>query len=113
MTVRAQATSDVVIIGGGVSGLSCAVALADAGLRVTVLESTAVLGGRARSWTHAGSGAVVDLGPHVVPSEYGNFLKLLERLGTSRCITWQSRPVLTLGTAPTFRLSHLPLPPPL
>jgi 15-cis-phytoene desaturase len=89
------------------------VALADAGLRVTVLEASTVLGGRARSWTHAASGDEIDIGPHIVHSEYANFLKLLARLGTSRRITWQPRPVLTLATSPTFRLSHLPLPPPL
>ncbi|HEX3895527.1 MAG TPA: FAD-dependent oxidoreductase, partial [Rudaea sp.] len=101
MTVRAQTISDVVIIGGGVSGLSCAVALADAGMRVTVLEASTVLGGRARSWTHAASGDEIDIGPHIVHSEYANFLKLLARLGTSRRLTWQPRPVLTLATSPT------------
>ena len=108
-----NAVSDVLVVGGGLAGLSCAVALSDAGLKVTVLESGSALGGRARSWIHEGTGDTVDIGPHVVHSEYANFLKFLERLGTREHIHWQSDPVLTLTSNPVFRLRHLPLPPPL
>src|SRR2546428_8813223 len=73
--------ADAVIVGGGLAGLACAVALAENGLRPVVFERASQLGGRARSWTHAPSGDVVDIGPHVVHSEYANFLALLERLG--------------------------------
>lgn len=56
---------DVVVVGGGVAGLACAVALSDRGLRVTVLERDAIVGGRARSWVDSASGDTVDIGPHV------------------------------------------------
>ena len=105
--------ADVLVIGGGVAGLSCAVALSDAGLRTIVLEASAVLGGRARSWPHAATGDTVDIGPHVVHSEYANFLKFLERCGTRECITWQPQPVITIATTPAFRLRRHALPPPL
>ena len=102
------------MIGGGLAGLSCAVALADAGLPVMVLERERYLGGRARSWTHAPSGDVVDIGPHVVHSAYRNFLGFLERLGTRERITWQPRKLITLaGEARRVALRHQPLPPPL
>jgi len=78
-----------------------------------VLERTAELGGRARSWRNAASGDQVDIGPHVVHSEYANFLALLQRLGTADRITWQPRKVITLATAPPTVLRHRPLPPPL
>jgi 15-cis-phytoene desaturase len=78
-----------------------------------VLERAAQPGGRARSWTHGPTGDVVDIGPHVVHSEYANFLALLERLGTRDRITWQPKKLITIATKPPTVLNHRPLPPPL
>jgi 15-cis-phytoene desaturase len=104
----------VVVIGGGLAGLSCAVALADQGLRVTVLEAAPGLGGRASSWAESKTGDVVDIGPHIFQSEYHNMTAFLERMGTSRLITWQPRKVLTIASKPdAVPLKHAPLPPPL
>ena len=105
--------ADAVIVGGGLAGLACAVALAESGLRSVVLERSSQLGGRARSWTHAPSGDVVDIGPHVVHSEYANFLALLERLGTRDRIRWQRDRFITIATQPPTVLRHRRLPPPL
>src|SRR3954470_7855648 len=107
-------SNDVSVIGGGLAGLSCAVALADAGLRVNVFESAPEPGGRARSWRHAPTGDVVDIGPHVVHSEYANFLQFLGRLGTADQILWQPRKLMTLATARgPYALRHRALPAPL
>jgi len=89
------------------------VALADEGLRVVVLEASAELGGRARSWTHVPTGDVVDIGPHIVHSEYTNFLGFLGRLGTRHLIHWQPKKLITLASHPPTVLRHRPLPPPL
>jgi squalene-associated FAD-dependent desaturase len=97
--VTPQAGQDVIVVGGGLAGLACAVALSDRGLRVRVLEGSRVLGGRARSWIHRASGDAVDIGPHVVHSEYRNFLALLRRLGTHDAIEWQPRRLLTIANA--------------
>ncbi|HSO64790.1 MAG TPA: FAD-dependent oxidoreductase, partial [Ornithinibacter sp.] len=40
----------VVVVGGGIAGLTAALALAERGVRVTVLEREERLGGRVRSW---------------------------------------------------------------
>lgn len=110
----ADGHTDVVIVGGGIAGLACGVALADRGLKVTLLEREARLGGRACSWTHAPTGDRIDIGPHVVLNEYGNFLGFLERLGTRDRITWQPRKLITIGTSQgALCLRHRPLPPPL
>jgi phytoene desaturase len=53
--------SVVSVIGGGVSGLSAACFLADAGLDVTVMEQNATIGGRAR--TLYKDGFIFDMGP--------------------------------------------------
>jgi len=104
----------ICIVGGGLAGLSCAVALSDAGQAVTVFESQAWLGGRARSWRHESSGDTVDIGPHVVHSEYRNFLAFLRRLGTHEQIAWQPRKLLTVATARgAYALRHRWLPAPL
>jgi 15-cis-phytoene desaturase len=102
-----------IVIGGGLAGLSCAAALADRGVPVTLLESEQRLGGRAASWQDEATGDAVDLGPHVFHSEYRNMLAFLQRLGTSGLIRWQPDPVLTIASKPrAVHLRHGPMPPP-
>ncbi|MGZ5180627.1 MAG: hydroxysqualene dehydroxylase [Ramlibacter sp.] len=107
-------SADVLVVGAGVAGLRCALALADAGLRVTVLEATAHAGGRAGSWADEATGLQVDTGAHVVSSEHRNFLAMLERLGQADQILWQPRPVITLlDGRGVLRMPRWRLPPPL
>ena len=44
------AASHVVVVGGGIAGISAAVGLAERGVRVTLIEAESSLGGRVRSW---------------------------------------------------------------
>src|SRR4051812_23443286 len=112
--MQLQRSKTVGIVGGGLAGLSCAVALADQGFEVTVFEAAPHLGGRARSWRNEVTGDTVDIGPHVVHSEYRNFLALLERLGTREQIIWQPRKLMTLATPRgPYALRHRGLPAPL
>jgi uncharacterized protein with NAD-binding domain and iron-sulfur cluster len=107
-------TGDVLIVGGGLAGLACGVALAGRGIRCHVFEASERLGGRAGSWRDGATGDTVDIGPHIFHSEYRNMLAFLERLGTHRSITWQPRKVLALASKPRpLQLRHAPLPPPL
>jgi 15-cis-phytoene desaturase len=105
--------SDVVILGGGLAGLACAVALRDSGVSVCVFESSPLLGGRACSWTDPHSGDCVDLGPHIVLTEYRNMLAFLELLGTRERIVWETDRLIRLreGSHVTdMRLHALPVP---
>ncbi|WAS91308.1 hydroxysqualene dehydroxylase [Nannocystis punicea] len=85
---------DVVILGGGIAGLTCAVGLLDAGLRLAVVERDDLLGGRARSWTDPITGDPVHIGPHIVTDCYANFFRLLERLGTADRVVWEPESLL-------------------
>src|SRR5690606_36951741 len=79
-----------------------------------VLEKERQLGGRAASWRDDETGDVVDIGPHILLSEYRNMLRLLERLGTADAIVWQRDKFLTLvGEPHPVDIYLRRLPPPL
>ena len=48
--VADAAAPHVVVVGGGIAGISAAVGLAERGVRVTLIEAESSLGGRVRSW---------------------------------------------------------------
>lgn len=105
---------DVVIVGGGLAGLTAAFALQTRGVRVAVIEREAQFGGRAGSVRDAVTGDTVDLGPHVLLSEYPNMRWLLEQLGTGDDIVWDRDRFMTLVThGERNALRSRRLPPPL
>jgi squalene-associated FAD-dependent desaturase len=75
--------ADVVVIGGGVAGLSAAVRLADAGRKVVVVEASGRLGGRASSFADPATGERIDNGQHVLFGCYRETYAFLDRLGVS------------------------------
>lgn len=77
------------VVGGGLAGLTAAAALATSGQRVTVLESTSELGGRARSRRR--NGYTLNVGPHAV-YKGGVGYPILKRIGLP-----------LRGGAPSFR----------
>lgn len=74
-----NSSQSVIIVGGGWAGLSAAVALCDAGYRVTVLEGSKQLGGRARSVKMGQTR--VDNGQHLMLGAYTHTLALMRTLG--------------------------------
>ncbi|MFO0578028.1 MAG: FAD-dependent oxidoreductase [Polyangia bacterium] len=106
---------DVVLIGGGLAGLTCAVVLAERGVRVAVLERDRRLGGRAQSYRDQQTADPVHLGPHILLSAYPNMRALLRRLGTEDRIRWMDERFISLveGTSCYPVTSDPRLPPPL
>ena len=107
-------TPEVVIVGGGLSGLSAAVHLVRRGVKPLVLERDSILGGRARSWNDPVTGDSVTVGPHIFLSEYPNMRAFLRLLGTEDRIVWQKNRFIDIvdGTRVT-EIAMKPLPPPL
>jgi uncharacterized protein with NAD-binding domain and iron-sulfur cluster len=103
----------VLILGAGVAGLACAVGLRASGLRVILVEQRREPCGRARSCEDPITGDRMDLGPHVLLTEYPNLLSLLDTLGTSHRVRWETDELITLlgrSGASSMRLSPLPAP---
>jgi squalene-associated FAD-dependent desaturase len=81
----------VIVVGGGLAGLSAACALADAGYQVRLLEKRRYLGGRASSYEHPGTGEVIDNCQHVLLGNCVNLIDLYRRLEVGDAIRWFDR----------------------
>jgi len=66
-----------VVVGGGIAGLASAAILAKAGMKVTLLEARARVGGRAYIWEQ--DGFKFDMGPswYLMPDAFDQFFKLM------------------------------------
>jgi len=103
----------VVVIGGGLAGITAAIALASAGVQVTLLEARPRLGGATCSFTR--DGLVIDAGQHIFLGCCSAYRGLLGRLGMTAHAPLQDRfdvTVLAPGRAPA-RLRRTALPGPL
>src|SRR5271168_3078806 len=78
----------VSVVGGGVAGLSAACALAEAGLRVQLVERRSYLGGRASSYLHPGVNEVIDNCQHVLFGCCTNLVDFYNRIGCADKIRW-------------------------
>ena len=100
------------MIGGGLAGLSSAVALADAGFRVRLLERSPFLGGRAASYDLPG-GEHVDNCQHVTLGCCTNLNDFYSRVGARQKIAFYDRLLFADSTGRRAILQASPLPPPL
>jgi squalene-associated FAD-dependent desaturase len=102
----------VAVIGGGVAGISAAVALADHGFQVELFEKRPLLGGRASSWFDHETGERHDACQHGTMRCCTNLADLLERLGVHDQIRYQD--VLEFldsdGRRSVIKGSRLPAP---
>ncbi|GGY08069.1 hydroxysqualene dehydroxylase HpnE [Streptomyces djakartensis] len=97
-----------VVVGGGLAGITTALALADAGLRVTLLESRPRLGGLAFSFRRGE--LTVDNGQHVYLRCCTAYRWFLDRIGGAALAPLQDRldvPVLDLARPEGRRLGRL------
>ncbi len=106
-------TGSVVVIGGGLAGIAAAIRCADAGRRVTLLETKPRLGGLTYSFDR--DGRTVDNGQHVFLRCCAAYLSLLDRLGVRDQVVLQPRLDILVrapksGRQARLRRTRLPAP---
>ncbi len=101
----------MLVIGGGLAGLSSAVALAEAGFRVRLVEKRPHLGGRATSYSLP-NGEHVDNCQHVTLGCCTNLDDFYRRVGAAGKIRWYDRLVFAdpEGRRGAIERSSLPAP---
>jgi squalene-associated FAD-dependent desaturase len=102
----------IAVIGGGLAGMSAALAAADAGSQVTLFERRSRLGGL--TWSFERQGRWFDNGQHVFLRCCAAYRQFLDRIGGSEQVVLQSRldvPVLGKGgVRSSIRRTGLPAP---
>jgi len=95
------------IIGAGVSGLSAAVRLSNAGLKVHVHEATQQAGGRCRSYFDAATNLTIDNGNHLVLSGNSHVRDYARAIGTEAGLVGPARaqfPFVDISTGQRWQL---------
>jgi squalene-associated FAD-dependent desaturase len=107
-----MSSKSVIVIGGGLAGLSSAVALAEAGFRVRLLEKRPHLGGRAASYVLPG-GEHVDNCQHVTLGCCTNLEHFYRRVGAANQIRFFDRLLFAAPDGRRGAIASVALPPPL
>ena len=107
-------STEIVVVGGGLAGLTAALDLAEAGLATTLVEKRPFVGGKTFSFNS--DGVELDNGQHVYLRCCTAYLALIERLGLGDAVHTQPRlrvPVLDPVSGRTAAIAAGPLPAPL
>src|SRR5690242_239436 len=109
--------TNVIVVGGGLAGITAACDLADAGLAVTLVEARPTLGGKTWSFRDEQTGMTVDNGQHVFLGCCDAYRRFLQRLGIDKATYLQPRlrvPIFAYGYGrAALEASRFPLPAPL
>ena len=104
----------VIVVGGGVAGMGAACAMAEAGLRVKLVERRGYLGGRASSYRHPGVDEVIDNCQHVLFGCCTNLIGFYRRIGVAEHVHWTNAMTMIVpGGRRTLLKSSRWLPAPL
>jgi squalene-associated FAD-dependent desaturase len=107
-----MSSQSVLVIGGGLAGLACAVALAESGIKVRLFEKRPHLGGRATSYTLP-DGSEVDNCQHVTLGCCTNLADFYRRAGADGKIRFYDRLYFADRKGQRSTISASALPPPL
>ncbi len=102
----------VIVVGGGLAGLTASKYLVDAGFQVTLLEKRPVLGGKVSAWKDA-EGDWIETGLHAFFGAYEEIYNLMRELGTYDNISWKKHELTyTLAEGERFSFATVNLPSP-
>ena len=79
----------ILIIGGGLSGLSSALYLTEMGFQVEIVEASPKLGGRTYSFEYKGKNRVIDNGQHILMGCYSHTLDYINKIKSEDKIYFQ------------------------
>jgi 15-cis-phytoene desaturase len=103
----------VLIIGGGLAGLTAAKRLVDRGFQVRVLEKRPIFGGKVSAWKDE-EGDWIESGTHCFFGAYGVLYDLMKEIGTYHAVNWKEhRLTYTLEGGGRFTFDTWDLPSPL
>ena len=93
-----MAQKEVIIIGGGISGLSMAFYCSQAGMKTTLIEKETAVGGSFSSPQFSGKGGKfwLEMGAHTCYSSYQNLLGIVEACGIADTIIPRAKVPFTL-----------------
>lgn len=112
---RPTTPKKVIVMGGGLAGLSTAKHLVDCGHEPILLEARSLLGGKVAAWRDA-EGDVTETGLHVFFGAYPNAMTLFRELGIEDRLQWKDHAMIFAkpGSAKrefsTFDFPALPAP---
>ncbi len=101
----------VVVVGGGLAGLTCTLELSQSGVPTTLVEHSPYVGGKTFSFVHPKSEIEIDNGQHVYLRCCTAYLSLIERLGLTEKMLMQKQfhlPVLDPNTGTVSSISSNP-----
>ena len=78
----------VLVIGGGLAGLSCGKYCSDAGAEVTLIERAKMLGGKTSAWQDK-DGDWIETGLHIFFGAYPNMMNLFSELDIEDRLQWK------------------------
>ncbi|MCK5088139.1 MAG: hydroxysqualene dehydroxylase HpnE [Melioribacteraceae bacterium] len=79
----------VLIIGGGLAGLSTAVFLADKNFKIKLIEASPKLGGRTYSFSYTKRNREIDNGQHILMGCYNETFKYIDLIGSKDTLDFQ------------------------
>ena len=107
-----EKNKSVLILGGGLAGLTAAKRLIDRGFSVTLLEKRSIYGGKVSSWKDE-EGDWIESGTHCFFGAYDVLYDLMREIGTYQSVLWKDHKLtytLSGGDSFTFNTWKMPSP---